>query len=81
LGPLERANLSPQVGEENTQLGPLKRANLYPGVFPPHLRTETDPVSETSCFLFSRIPDDGKFPKKHSNSVYHVPSCMGIYYS
>jgi hypothetical protein len=22
--------------------------------------SETDPVSETSCFLFSRIPDDGK---------------------
>jgi hypothetical protein len=22
--------------------------------------TETDPISETSCFLFSRIPDDGK---------------------
>jgi hypothetical protein len=28
-----------------------------------HTRTETDPVSETSCFLFSRIPDDGKSPK------------------
>jgi hypothetical protein len=28
-----------------------------------HLRTETDPVSESSCFLFSRIPDDGKSPK------------------
>jgi hypothetical protein len=25
-----------------------------------HLRTETDPVSETSCFLGSRISDDGK---------------------
>jgi hypothetical protein len=26
---------------------------------------ETDPVSETSCFLrvFSRIPDDGKSPE------------------
>jgi hypothetical protein len=24
---------------------------------------ETDPVSETSCFLFSRIPDDEKSPK------------------
>jgi hypothetical protein len=29
---------------------------------PPHLWTETDPVSETSCFLFSRIPDDWKNP-------------------
>jgi hypothetical protein len=27
---------------------------------PPHLRTETDSVSETSCFIFSRTPDDGK---------------------
>jgi hypothetical protein len=31
---------------------------------PPHLRTETDPVSETSCFLFSTIPDDGKNSQK-----------------
>jgi hypothetical protein len=29
----------------------------------PHLRTETDPVSETSCFLFSRIHNNGKSPK------------------
>jgi hypothetical protein len=28
-----------------------------------HLRTETDPVSETLRFLFSRTPDDGKSPK------------------
>jgi hypothetical protein len=35
--------------------------------FPFHIRTETDSVSETSCFLVSRIPDDGKF-KKPSNS-------------
>jgi hypothetical protein len=32
---------------------------------PPHLRKETDPVSETSCFLVPRIPDDGKSPKTH----------------
>jgi hypothetical protein len=25
-----------------------------------HLRTETDPVSETSCFLVFRIQDDGQ---------------------
>jgi hypothetical protein len=31
--------------------------------FTPDLRTETDPISETSCFLFSRIPDNGKSPK------------------
>jgi hypothetical protein len=35
---------------------------------PFHLRTETDPVSETSCFLVSRIPDDGKV-EKTSNPV------------
>jgi hypothetical protein len=41
-------------------------------VFSPfHLRTETDPVSETSCFLVSRIPDDGEV-KKPSNSVLQV---------
>jgi hypothetical protein len=25
-----------------------------------HLRTETDPVSETPCFLVFRIPEDGQ---------------------
>jgi hypothetical protein len=25
--------------------------------------SETDPASETSCFLVPRIPDDGKSPK------------------
>jgi hypothetical protein len=34
----------------------------------PHVRTETDPVSETLCFLVYRIPDDGQSPKKSSNS-------------
>jgi hypothetical protein len=29
------------------------------GVFPPHLRTETDPVSETLRFPLSRILDNG----------------------
>jgi hypothetical protein len=33
-----------------------------------HLRMETDLVSKTSCFLFSRIPDNGESPK-YSNSV------------
>jgi hypothetical protein len=33
------------------------------GVFPPHLRTETDPVSKTLCFLVSEIQDDGQSPK------------------
>jgi hypothetical protein len=30
---------------------------------PPHLKTETDPVSETSCSLVPTISDDGKSPK------------------
>jgi hypothetical protein len=30
---------------------------------PPHLRTETDPVSETLRSLVSRIPDDGRSQK------------------
>jgi hypothetical protein len=48
-------------------MSPLETAEIFLrgsnrlGVFPPHLRKET--VSETSCFLFSRIPDDGKNPK------------------
>jgi hypothetical protein len=32
------------------------------GVFP-HLRMETDPVSEMLCFLVSRILDNGRSPK------------------
>jgi hypothetical protein len=30
---------------------------------PPHLRTETDPDSETLCFLVFRLPEDGHIPK------------------
>jgi hypothetical protein len=30
---------------------------------PPYLRTETGPATETLCFLFSRILDDGLSPK------------------
>jgi hypothetical protein len=43
----------------------------------PHLspEDETDPVSETSCFLVSRIPDDGKDQKENSNSS---PACSII---
>jgi hypothetical protein len=33
------------------------------GVVPSHLMMETDPVSETVCFLVSRIPDYGRSPK------------------
>jgi hypothetical protein len=63
-------DLFPSLGEgvkTSTLLGPLERTNLShwkrangEGVLPPHLRTEPDPVSETLCFLVSRIPDDGQ---------------------
>jgi hypothetical protein len=56
-------------GGEDTLLGPLERG-LAPSmgssrvrVFLPHLRVETDPVSETLCFIVSRIQDDGQSPK------------------
>jgi hypothetical protein len=46
------------------QLAPLERANLnHWTILPPHLRTETDPVSEMLCFLVFRIPDNGQSPK------------------
>jgi hypothetical protein len=41
-----------------------------------HLRTETDPVSETLCYLVSRIPDDGQIPKKKTvilRRIIYVP--------
>jgi hypothetical protein len=39
-----------------------------------HMRTETDPVSETFCFLVARIPDDGQSPKNPIIlSVIHHP--------
>jgi hypothetical protein len=42
-----------------------------PSVFPTHVLTETDPVSETSCSLVPTIPDDGKV-KKTSNSELFI---------
>jgi hypothetical protein len=43
---------------------------------PPHLRVETDPVSETLCFLVFIILDDGQSPETHcrkpSDSTYSV---------
>jgi hypothetical protein len=56
---------------EPTPLGPLERANLSHwnepnrvGASPLHLRTETDPISETLCSLVScRIPDNRQSPK------------------
>jgi hypothetical protein len=59
------------AGKTPAQLGLLERDIV--GVLPPHLRTKTDPVPETSCFLVSRIPDDGKV-QKPSNSECDTPS-------
>jgi hypothetical protein len=38
-------------------------------------KTETDPVSETSCVIFYRLPYDGKSKKtkQNSNSVCYAP--------
>jgi hypothetical protein len=40
----------------------------------PHLRMETDPLSETFCFLVSRIPHDGQNP----NTKYKVKKTKDI---
>jgi hypothetical protein len=63
-----------KVGEKTpTQLGPLERANLNQCVLPHlRLRTETDPVSETLCFLEYRTME--KVQKISVNSVQHTPS-------
>jgi hypothetical protein len=64
----------PSGEKTSTLLGLLERANLWlrlalskgpniVGVFPPHLKTEIDPVYETLCFLVSRIPMD-RFQKQ-----------------
>jgi hypothetical protein len=77
LGPLERANHNywkTPVRWLNSCVNltgivqwlrlALSEGPNWVGVFPPsHMRTKTDPVSETSCFLFSRIPNDGESPK------------------
>jgi hypothetical protein len=60
------------VGEKTpTQLGPLERANLNHWIGHLHLKTETDPVSETSCFL--KYQTMGKV-QKPNNSVCYTPS-------
>jgi hypothetical protein len=48
LGPLERANLIQVIEDGRLRLALSKGPNRS-GVSP-HLRMETDPVSETSCF-------------------------------
>jgi hypothetical protein len=40
----------------------LSKGQNRVGVSTSHLRTETDTVSETLCFLVTRIPDDGQSP-------------------
>jgi hypothetical protein len=64
--------LCPQLnggGGKTNQFGPLERANLNHWT---HLRKETDAVSETSCFLFSRTPGMNKV-QKPSNSECYTP--------
>jgi hypothetical protein len=58
-------------GEDTYSVGPL------------HLRTEPDPVSETWCFLVSRIPGDGKKSKnpvilKGKESPHFVPLISAV---
>jgi hypothetical protein len=49
--------------------GPVRLAlskgpdRVYVSLSPLHLRAETDPVSETLCFLIFIIPDDGHSPE------------------
>jgi hypothetical protein len=47
LGPLERASLTHRSSWREA----LSRGSNREGVFPPHLRTEAGPVSETLRFL------------------------------
>jgi hypothetical protein len=47
-------------------------------VFPPRLRTATDPVSETLGFLVSRISDDRRSLKKQKFSTFQYVLCRFI---
>jgi hypothetical protein len=49
-------------GGDTYSVGPLKRANLNHWSSE-DLKTDTNPVSETLYFIFSRIPDDGQSPE------------------
>jgi hypothetical protein len=53
-------------------MGPLQFFLRNRNPPPPHLRTETDPVSEMLSSLVPRIPDDGQ-SKKPSNSKCYTP--------
>jgi hypothetical protein len=48
-GPLERGNVNHYSGDPTVYVSPFT-----------HLKTVTDPVSETFCFLVFRIWDDGQ---------------------
>jgi hypothetical protein len=50
-------------GKTPTQLGPLERLIEISSFCGAQVRMETDPVSETWCFLCSGILEDGKSPK------------------
>jgi hypothetical protein len=50
-------------GHDVPETRSVSKVPNWVGVFLPHLKTETDPISETSCPLLPRIPDDGKSPK------------------
>jgi hypothetical protein len=41
----------------------IKRFGNWICFCPPVMGEVADPVSETFCFLLSRIPDDGQIPK------------------
>jgi hypothetical protein len=45
----------------------------------PHLRTETDPVSEALYFLVFRIPDDGRIQNTVILSVIHRRQILQIH--
>jgi hypothetical protein len=61
--------------DKPTLLGPLERARDWVGLSCPfHLRTETDPVSETLWyFLSSTYKTMDKVQKKPNSSVQHTP--------
>jgi hypothetical protein len=60
-------DLFPFSGERKetpTLLSHLERVDPTELISPSlHMRRETDPVSETMCFLVFRIPDDGRSPQ------------------
>jgi hypothetical protein len=62
---LERANLNQWLRP------PLSKVPSRICVFAPHLRTETDPVSRTLCFLLSIISDHGQSPKTSNSEHSH----------